>query len=176
MIGDQMTQRRSVATFLMSVFMMIVPLHAEEAIQLNMVLNQKKVEMGKTVRLDFYMMGANVPQFKEASIPELTDRFSIVNQQNSMSYSNVFFDRRKSQVHLWEYDENGDKVHRTEPAPLYFYVASRNGDFKTIDGRKAKKVECSTSGEFREKIGDAKSMGLETFESDVSIEDGFTHE
>ena len=89
MIGDQMTQRRSVATFLMSVFMMIVPLHAEEAIQLNMVLNQKKVEMGKTVRLDFYMMGANVPQFKEASIPELTDRFSIVNQQNSMSYSNV---------------------------------------------------------------------------------------
>lgn len=90
-----------------------------------------------------------------------------------MSYANVYFDRRASTVHLWEYDENGVKQHKTAPAPLYFYVSDRNGDFTTIDGRKAKKIECSTSGEFRDKIKDAKSMGRETFESDVSIETKF---
>lgn len=90
-----------------------------------------------------------------------------------MSYSNVFFDRYKSLIHLWQYDENNIKSRREEPAPLYFYVSNKNGTFKTIDGKNAKKIECKTVGEFRDKVEEYKRMGLQTFESDVSFETKF---
>lgn len=90
-----------------------------------------------------------------------------------MTYSNVHFDRRKSEIHLWSYNDSGHKEHTIKPAPLYFYSENSDGDYTTIDGRKAKRINCKTHREFKEKIAAKKSIGIETFESDVSIETKF---
>lgn len=88
-------------------------------------------------------------------------------------YSNVYFAKNKSLIHCWEYDENGEKVHKTSPAPLYFFVKKDGGEFKTIFGDAAKKVECDRYGEYKEKIENYKSMDMDLFESDVPIETKF---
>lgn len=90
-----------------------------------------------------------------------------------MSYSNIYFHRRRSIVHYWEYNENGEKEHKSSPAPLYFYSRDEEGDFKTIYGDKVKKVECDKWGEFKDKIRSYKDMGISIYESDVPIETKF---
>jgi DNA polymerase elongation subunit (family B) len=88
-------------------------------------------------------------------------------------YSNVYFAKNKSLIHCWEYNEAGEKVHKTAPAPLYFFVQKEGGEFKTIFGDEAKRVDCTQFGEYREKIENYKSMEMSLFESDVPIETKF---
>jgi DNA polymerase elongation subunit (family B) len=90
-------------------------------------------------------------------------------------YSNVFMDHRRSEINLWEY-ENGVKVHKKLPAPLYFYYkdkALKNSEFTTIYGDPARKIECNTWGEYKKKVERLKATGLELYESDVPIETKF---
>lgn len=90
-----------------------------------------------------------------------------------MSYSNVYFHRKRSIMHYWEFNEKGEKEHKSCPAPLYFYSRDENGDFKTIYGDKVKKIECDTWGEFKQKIENYKNMGISVYETDVPIETKF---
>lgn len=88
-------------------------------------------------------------------------------------YSNVYFSRRKSLIHYWEYDAAGEKRHNTAPAPLYFYTKSPNGEYKTIFGDNAKKIKCDNLTEFRERTERYKEMGMGLFESDIPVETKF---
>lgn len=88
-------------------------------------------------------------------------------------YSSVYFAKNKSLIHYWEYNEDGEKVHKTAPAPLYFFVKKEEGEYKTIFGDKAKRVDCNRYGEYKEKIENYKSMEMDLYESDVPIETKF---
>jgi len=90
-------------------------------------------------------------------------------------YSNVYMDHRKSQIIYWEY-ENGVKVKKTAPAPLYFYYkdkALKNPDYHTIYGDPARRIECEKWYDYKQKIDRLKASGLELYESDVPIETKF---
>jgi DNA polymerase elongation subunit (family B) len=84
-------------------------------------------------------------------------------------------DHRRSEVILWEY-ENGVKVQKRLPAPLYFYYKDKtlkNPDYRTIFGDPARKIECDTWTNYKKKVEKFKSTGLQLFESDVPIETKF---
>jgi DNA polymerase elongation subunit (family B) len=90
-------------------------------------------------------------------------------------YSNIFFNYRTSEINLWEY-ENGVKVHKKLPAPLYFYYKDKtlkNSEYKTIYGDPARRIECDNWKNYKQKIERFKSTGLQLFESDVPIETKF---
>lgn len=88
-------------------------------------------------------------------------------------YSNVYFSRRKSLIHYWEYDESGEKKHNTAPAPLYFYTKSPTGTYKTIFGDNAKRIDCDNLTEYKERTERYKEMGMGLFESDIPVETKF---
>jgi DNA polymerase elongation subunit (family B) len=84
-------------------------------------------------------------------------------------------DHRRSEIVLFEYE--GDiKVQKRLPAPLYFYYKDKtlkNPDYKTIFGDPARRIECDTWKNYKQKIERFKSTGLQLFESDVPIETKF---
>lgn len=90
-----------------------------------------------------------------------------------MSYTSVFYNKKTNNIHYWEY-ENDQKVHKTAPAPLYFFIESKEPtEYKTIFGSYAKKIECDTYANFLEKIQLYKDMKIRLFESDIPIETKF---
>jgi DNA polymerase elongation subunit (family B) len=92
-----------------------------------------------------------------------------------MSYSNIYFDRYKSEIHYWEYSK-GVRYHKVAPAPLYFYVEN-NGDeeteYKTIFDKPAEKIEFNRWGKYRDAKEKYKEWGRRLYESDVPIETKF---
>lgn len=90
-----------------------------------------------------------------------------------MSYSSVYFSRMSSNVHFWEYDDEGNKKHLTEKAPLYFYMKSDKGDFTSIYGDTLKKMVFESWNEYKESKEMFKAAGRELFESDVDIDNRF---
>lgn len=87
-------------------------------------------------------------------------------------YSSVFFNRNSSSIHLWEYID-GEKVYSKCDSPLYFYADSAEGDYTSIFGDKASKINCNTYSDLKEKAETYKNMGKKVFESDVPIETKF---
>lgn len=87
-------------------------------------------------------------------------------------YSAVYFNRNKSTIHLWEYVD-GVRVYSKCPAPIYFYTDDKDGDFTSIFGDKAKKIDCDNYGDMKEKSDTYKEMGKKVFESDVPVETKF---
>lgn len=87
-------------------------------------------------------------------------------------YSSIYFNRFTSQIHCWEYNEEGKKQEIVEPAPLYFYMKG-DGEYTSIYGDKLKKVEFETFGKLKEARDMYKSAGRELFESDVDIENRY---
>lgn len=93
-----------------------------------------------------------------------------------MSYSNVYFDHRHSEIHYWEYN-NGVKEHKTAPAPLFFYVAQPDSTeetgYTTIYGEPAKRIQCEKWREYKDTVERYKDMGMDIYESDVPVETKF---
>jgi DNA polymerase elongation subunit (family B) len=90
-------------------------------------------------------------------------------------YSNVFMDHRKSEIQYWEY-ENGVKIHKTVPAPLFFYYKDKtlkNPEYHTIFGDPARKIECARWNDYKQKRDRLKATGMELYESDVPLETKF---
>lgn len=94
-----------------------------------------------------------------------------------MSYSNVYFDRRKSVINYWEYN-NGVKEQKVAPAPLFFFTHATDEqqedcDYRSIFGDKLKKHEFKTWRQFKEKREYFTDAGIPLYESDVPIETKF---
>jgi DNA polymerase elongation subunit (family B) len=87
-------------------------------------------------------------------------------------YSSIYFNKSRSTIHLWEYID-GVKVYNKYDAPLYFYKEDKTGEYTSITGEKLKRVECSTYGEYLEKIENLKAMGKKLYETDVPIDAKF---
>jgi DNA polymerase elongation subunit (family B) len=87
-------------------------------------------------------------------------------------YSSLYFNKSRSTIHLWEY-KDGEKVHNTYPAPMYFFKEDKAGEFTSIYGEKLKKVECTSYSQYMEKIENLKAMGKKLYESDVPIDAKF---
>jgi len=91
-------------------------------------------------------------------------------------YSNIYFDRFKSEIHYWEY-ENNKKEHKVAPAPLYFFVEGSENEeecfYKTIFGKPARKLEYTRWGQYKNDKEKYKQWGRKLFESDVPIETKF---
>ena len=57
-----------------------------------------------------------------------------------MSYRHVYYDSRSKSIHLWKWNEQGDRVYEKIPFKPYLYVESRNGkDGKSIYNTDLKK-------------------------------------
>jgi DNA polymerase elongation subunit (family B) len=87
-------------------------------------------------------------------------------------YSAAFFNSSKSSIHLWEYVD-GQKVYSKHKAPIYFYIDDEGGEYTSIFGDKAKRIECETLSEMRERADNYRHMGKKVFESDVPIDTKF---
>ena len=91
-------------------------------------------------------------------------------------YSNIYFDRYKSEIHYWEF-QGKNKVHQVVPAPLYFFIEGNeqdeNCEYKTIFGKPAKKLEYSRWNKYKDAREKYKEWGRKLYESDVPIETKF---
>lgn len=88
-------------------------------------------------------------------------------------YSSVYFSRRMSKIHYWEYDENGKKCYKSEPAPLYFYIKNAEGEYTSLFGDKLKRISFTEFDKFKNAREMFKNSNTELFESDLSIENRF---
>ena len=94
-----------------------------------------------------------------------------------MSYSSVYFDRYHSNIHLWEYEE-GEKVHKVLPAPMFFYMETPDDDkdespYTTIFGKPAKKVEFDKWYKYKQAVEKYTEWDRKIYESDVPVETKF---
>jgi len=89
-------------------------------------------------------------------------------------YSYVHFDKQHSKLTYWEY-ENNQKIERSAPAPLYFYIQDTNTDseYRTIYGDPARRIESPSWRQHKDKITKYGEWGKSLFESDISIENKF---
>lgn len=88
-------------------------------------------------------------------------------------YSAVYFQKSNSKIHWWEYDEDGNKTHFMDSAPLYYFVKSKNGEYKSIYGDSLKKVEFENYAKMKNSRYTNKDIGRDMFESDVPVENRF---
>jgi DNA polymerase elongation subunit (family B) len=86
----------------------------------------------------------------------------------SYAYPDYF----RSQIIFWEY-ENGKKRQGEAPMPLYFYIEDEEGEYKTIQGKKAAKQEFSRWNQFKAKRDKYREYGMKMYESDVSLQTKF---
>jgi len=70
-------------------------------------------------------------------------------------YKNIYYDDKTNNIHLWDDKEGYSKY----PYKKYAYILDDSGDFKTIDGKKCKKISSWSE--------DALKFGL-VFEHDVN--------
>lgn len=67
-----------------------------------------------------------------------------------MSYRNIFYDNRNRCVHLWKWNEQGERIYTTVPFKPYLYIESQNGkDGTSIYNTALRKVEFATQHERR---------------------------
>lgn len=62
-------------------------------------------------------------------------------------FRSCFYDTRGNTIHLWE-TVNGKRIYGTYNWVPYTFVSDKDGKYKTIDGRKASKVEFRTYKEY----------------------------
>jgi DNA polymerase elongation subunit (family B) len=86
--------------------------------------------------------------------------------------SYVYPDYRKSKIIYWEY-ENGVKKQLEADMPLYFYIDDEEGEYKTINGKRAKKIEFDTWSKFKEKRDKYRDFNFKMYESDISLQTKF---
>lgn len=86
--------------------------------------------------------------------------------------SYVYPDYFKSQIIYWEYN-NGKKRQCEAPMPLYFYIEDEEGEYKTIQGKRAVKMEFERWNKFKEKRDKFREYGMKLYESDVSLQTKF---
>jgi DNA polymerase elongation subunit (family B) len=86
--------------------------------------------------------------------------------------SYVYPDYYKSQIVFWEY-ENGIKRKYEEDMPLYFFTEDEKGDYKTIQGKAAKKHEFTSWNSFKDKREKYREYGIKLYESDISLQTKF---
>lgn len=90
-----------------------------------------------------------------------------------MSYSSIYFQRTTNSIHWWEYDDEGNKVHNKEKAPLYFYMPSDDGEYTSIYGDKLRKIEFDSVSKMNDTRKMYKDAGRKLFESDIAVENRF---
>lgn len=88
-------------------------------------------------------------------------------------YSSVYLSRRTSKIHYWEYDENGKKCYKSEPAPLYFFMKSPDGEYTSLFGDKLKKLNFIEWEKYKNAKEMFKNSNNELFESDIAVENRF---
>lgn len=88
-------------------------------------------------------------------------------------YSYVYFNRNTNDIHLWQYNEKGEKEYVREKAPLYFFMKNDQGDYKSIYGDKLKKVPFDNWNKLKEAREMFKSAGRDLFESDIDVDNRF---
>ena len=86
----------------------------------------------------------------------------------SYAYTDYF----KSKIIYWEY-RDGIKHQCDADMPLYFYIEDKEGEYKTIQGKTAKKLEYERWGKFKEKREKMREYGVKLYESDISLQTKF---
>lgn len=87
--------------------------------------------------------------------------------------SYVYPDYRSKKIVYWEYDDQGNKNRLEADMPLYFYIEDEDGDYKTVTGKNAKRLEFNTYKQLKEKRDELKSYGVKLYESDISLQTKF---
>jgi DNA polymerase elongation subunit (family B) len=84
-----------------------------------------------------------------------------------MSYISAI--RKGDEVLVWERTEAGRDI-KIYPAPFYFYVPDKKGEFVSIYGDKLTRFDFSTSREFYQAKSECDSNNVKRFESDIPPE------
>lgn len=78
----------------------------------------------------------------------------------------------KSKIIYWEYSD-GVKHQCETDMPLYFFIEDKDGEYKTIHGKTAKKLEFTKWKQFKEKRLKYQEYGVKMYESDISLQTKF---
>lgn len=84
-----------------------------------------------------------------------------------MSYVSAELIDNGDTVLVWERGPNG-RTTKQLPAPYYFYIASKDGEFTSLHGQKLKRYDFDSRAEFSAAKKDFLSSGITLFESDLS--------
>ncbi|QDJ96499.1 DNA polymerase [Xanthomonas phage Xoo-sp13] len=72
-------------------------------------------------------------------------------------------------VIVWERTQKG-RVMKTYPAPWYFYVQDREGDYKDIHGNSLRRLDFKNFTEFKNTRDKYKNFGEKVYESDIAVD------
>lgn len=72
------------------------------------------------------------------------------------------------QVIVWERNEDGERIVRDYPAPYYFYIDDKDGDYRTVYGNRVSKVEFRALGKYRAARKRYADEGITMWESDIT--------
>ena len=72
-------------------------------------------------------------------------------------YANIYFDARKVNIHLWEYDEHGNRHKHVIPYEPYCYQLNKNGNYKgVVNGKSYSKLTFKNYNQQRNLCNDYK--------------------
>lgn len=77
---------------------------------------------------------------------------------------------KDNKVYVWERTEDGERVVRDYPAPLYFYYDDEDGEYLTIYDTKVSKAEFDTAAEYYSAKKEFAARRIRTWESDIPPE------
>lgn len=87
-----------------------------------------------------------------------------------MSYIFSQLSKDRSEVLVWERDENNKRICNRYPAPYYFYIDSEKGDAFSIYDKRVARFEFEDSRIFFNTKKDLESRGIRMYESDIRPE------
>jgi len=74
---------------------------------------------------------------------------------SNIGYRTVWYDARKKQMHLWTWDEKGNRIEKTEPFSPYLYIETTSpGDAVSIYNTNLKKITFPSQFERRRYVKD----------------------
>jgi len=83
-------------------------------------------------------------------------------------YRNIYYNNRRKQVHLWTWDEDGNRICKTEPFKPYIMLEHSKGrDGKSIYGSSLKKREFTNNSERYEFV---KSCGIKRLFNNLNVQ------
>jgi len=86
-----------------------------------------------------------------------------------MSYISAI--KQGESIFVWEKDEKTNvRSMKSYDAPYYFYIESKTGDYKSLDGKTLSRFDFDTSYEFFNGKKTMQKQGITMYESDIAPE------
>lgn len=83
-------------------------------------------------------------------------------------FSDIYYSKKKSRIHLWEYDKKtGKKEHKTFNWVPYIFVPSNKGDITSLDRKPVAKKTFDTFDDYQKGLKRFENAGIPLYENGV---------